>query len=143
MTTLLLLISAVFGQQWITTFDRQYIFDATGATFIEYRNWNVISPDKWFVETRMHHTASEGALPILVQGWIKFYDLRDLAALSREWRPANPVTPPVPAKWIGYTVGGKVHLYIDCRYIAGKDSKEVEITPESDICLTCIARIGQ
>ena len=46
----------------------------------------------------------------------------------------NELMPPV-----GFQVGtGKIHLYTDCRYIAGKPYKIVDAT--TNICLTCLAR---
>ena len=46
----------------------------------------------------------------------------------------NELMPPV-----GFQVGtGKIHLFTDCRYIAGKQYKIVDAV--SNICLTCLAR---
>lgn len=150
MTTLLLTIALlVHGvNNWIVFPSSQYFVNDDGtALVIQYGTPNIISPDKWFVDAKLASISHDEFLRVMAEGWLKNYNLSDFAQLSAKYKPTHPTEPPPapepPAKWIGYTVGGKVHLYIDCRYIAGKDSKEIEITETSDICLTCIARIGQ
>jgi len=56
--------------------------------------------------------------------------------------PADPNSSEIPNSSLGqicYTVGGKHHLYQDCRYLAGKEWIPCVCDP-NNICLTCAAR---
>ena len=59
-------------------------------------------------------------------------NLADFAILSKCWTGKIQVM-------MGWTIGGKIHLYRDCRYIKDKSAAAVEIDP-NNVCLSCKAR---
>jgi len=71
------------------------------------------------------------------------YNLLDFRHLAAHWHPVDKYVPDpnAPQELIGWTIGGKIHLYPDCRYLKGKDDriKPVKIEDPNNVCLSCIA----
>jgi len=70
------------------------------------------------------------------------YNLLDFRHLAAYWKPLEDPNIPIKTEPIGWTIGGKIHLYPDCQYLKGKDDriKPVVIEDPNNVCLTCIAR---
>jgi hypothetical protein len=168
MTTLLLLVCLLADPNLpqINPPEHQYLIMPDGtAAFIAYSNWRIQSPTKWQVDAVVTKCTHQDALWWMTQGWMKLYNLEDFAQLARRWKPTicgpdlpeNDTQPDLcpiddtqtdpnsqgtldsSLGQICYTVGGKQHLYQDCRYIRDKAWTPCVCDPNS-ICLTCTAR---
>lgn len=95
-------------------------------------------------------------LKVVKQEVVHRFDLSDFAIYARQYQgdpnyiPPEPPTMPQDANEpepnevqaqavFCFTVGGKHHLYEDCRYIVGKEYKPCLCDPNS-LCLTCKSR---
>jgi hypothetical protein len=152
--TLLLLADIPTG--YIKAPQRQYFLDKNKAVFVKYTSWDIQTPERWWAEYEAAEVDHRQALRVFAFRWISNYNLKDVAALSKVWnmppvaQPAEPNEPAIsdpnsseiPNSSLGhicYTVGGKHHLYQDCRYIADKAWTPCVCDP-NNICLTCAVR---
>lgn len=78
-----------FGQEMIYPPTHQYFIHKDGqATLIEYKNWKIFSPTKFHVDALITELDHQGALLWMIKCYgDSVYDLRDFAALSKNWNP--------------------------------------------------------
>jgi len=110
--------------------------------------------------TKVYYIPSEGEpnnldklLKITQERVVHRLDMTDFVFVSRLWySDPNRIMPTMPQDAnepepyqvqgqavICFTVGGRGHLYEDCRYLRGKEYKPCLCDP-NNICLTCISR---
>lgn len=107
--------------------------------YINLQRWRWIMPESYY--QRMTH---QECLMFMAEHWLDpifGFRFEDFAELSRHWSGHTPYQEPTePAIGVVcYTIGGKHHLYIDCRYIASKETTPC-LCDEVNICLVCTAR---
>jgi len=108
--------------------------------YINLQRWRWIMPESEY--RRMTHRE---CLMFMSEHWLDQtfgFRLEDFAALSRHWSGHTPYQEEPTEPVIGivcFTVGGKHHLYADCRYIANKESSPC-LCDDANICLVCAAR---
>jgi hypothetical protein len=130
----------------------------TDTNAFPYEHW--LEPVVWREHICYH--PSEGEPNNLnkllkVTKWIPShrFDLTDFALYARQYTdpnriPPEPPTMPVepnvvepnaiePIVQFCFTVGGKHHLYEDCRYLNGKEYIPC-VCDQNNLCLTCAAR---
>lgn len=149
--TKLFILPALLLAAMINPPARQYFLSKDKAVFVKYKNWDIQDPNRWWVDYEAAEVDHRQALRVFALRWATDYNLKDFAALSKVWSAPEPnvpvITPPEPNEpavdtafgHICYTIGGKQHLYDDCRYIIGKDWIPCVCDP-NNICLTCKAR---
>ena len=151
--TLLLLADIPTG--YIKAPQRQYFLSPQKAVFVKYTNWDIQTPERWWATYEAAEVDHRQALRVFAFRWVSEFNLKDFAALSKVWNMPQVVQPTEPNEiiipepnepiidtafgQICYTLGGKHHLYQDCRYIAGKEWVPCVCDP-NNICLTCTAR---
>ena len=108
--------------------------------------------------TKVYYLPSEGEpnnldklLKITQERVVHRLDLTDFVFVSRLWYSDPNRIPPSELNVVEpnevqasvqfcFTIGGKHHLYDDCRYIRGKEYKPCICDP-NNLCLTCAARV--
>jgi hypothetical protein len=115
--------------------------------------------------TKVYYIPSEGEpnnlnklLKIVQERVVHRLDLTDFVFLAQRWEGDPNYIPPVETPTMPqdanepepnevqatvrfcFTIGGKHHLFEDCRYILGKEYKPCLCDP-NNMCLTCAARV--
>ena len=126
--------------------DAVVVYEADGFEHIGGQLWQAVNPSRKvytpaaYCQWRLKELVDKGK-------WTSVYDLRDFAAFARAYIPCVPQLPEdetqdpnLPyTEGICYTVGGKHHLYADCRHLKDKQWSPTICDP-NNICLTCVAR---
>ena len=152
MTTLLLCLMALADPNTMTLPMDLALYDPNGVCFVRITKCIQLSGRDYEIKyERLKHTDYPEALRAFARNWLNtskpaepHYNLNGFVYLARHW-PGDPNSiPPVVEEpdtlgVICYTLGGKDHLYSDCRYLTDKEWRPCVCDP-NNICLTCTAR---